>query len=275
MTLQQQADRLISVPLGYLRALLLLATLLFPLLLQAGTSAWQDKRYIERSFYDIALNAEYRSERVPPVVKRWMRPLRVWMYSGAGDSDAQRSLLEDHLRTLGEIARLSVKLVDDRRNANVRVYFASERELNYLVRREMPATALRQLPHSQCLGSIRFNKDSEIVGGTVVIPVERATASGKLAPCVVEEVTQMLGLINDSEFARDTVFSDVTQDERLTGLDYLLIKLLYSPHIEPGMSLREAMPAVRRQLDIWESVGYFQRLEQRLADRRDPEAADG
>jgi len=275
VTLQYPADRQSSRPVGYLRASFLLAVLLCPLLLQAGTSPWQDKRYIERSFYDIALNAEYRSERVPPVVKRWMRPLRVWMYSGSGDSDAQRSLLKDHLRTLGEIARLSVRLVDDRRNANVKVFFASERELEHLVRREMPSTALKQLPHSQCLGSIRFNKKSEITGGTVVIPVERAKASGKLEPCIVEEVTQMLGLINDSRFARDTVFSDDTQDERLTGLDYLLIKLLYSPHIEPGMSLREAMPAVRRQLDNWDRVGYFQRVQKHLSDEYGADAVDG
>lgn len=253
----------------------MLPLLLFPLLLHAGTSTWQDKRYIERSFYDIALNAEYRSERVPKVVKRWNRPIRVWMRSGAGDSERQRKLLEGHLRTLGEIARLSVRLVDNRRDANVRIFFAAEAELRPLVRREMPATALRQLKHSQCLGSIRFNREAEIIAGTVVIPVERALASDKLEPCIVEEVTQMLGLINDSRFARNTVFSDNTENESLTGLDYLLIKLLYSPQLEPGMSLREAMPLVRRQLDIWERVGLIQRAPKLLADRIPDTGVDG
>ena len=255
--------------------LLLLAVPLLPLLAQASPSSWQDKRYIERSFYDIALNAEYRSERVPKVVKRWNRPLRVWMHSGAGDSEQQRQLLEDHLQTLGEIARLSVRLVDNRRDANVRIFFAAESELRSLVRREMPATALRQLNRSQCLGSIRFNREAEIIGGTVVIPVERALAADKLKPCIVEEVTQMLGLINDSRFSRNTVFSDHTENENLTGLDYLLIRLLYSPRLEPGMSLREAMPLVRRQLDIWEQVGLIQRASELLADRLPESGTDG
>jgi len=67
----------------------------------AGASAsessyWQDKFYIERSFRDIALNAEYTEEGVPPVIKRWTQPLRVWMHSGEGD--ARTPFSSPHLR---------------------------------------------------------------------------------------------------------------------------------------------------------------------------------
>ncbi|BAN68210.1 DUF2927 domain-containing protein [endosymbiont of unidentified scaly snail isolate Monju] len=240
----------------------------------SSTSYWQDKFYIERSFHDIALNAEYTSEGVPPVIKRWVRPLRVWMHSGEGDAHTQRALLRRHLEILGSIARLSVRLVERPEEANVRVYFAADDELDALVAREMPAIAENEFAYSWCMGSIRFNRRAEIVRGTVVIPVSRVTAAGKLESCIVEEVTQMLGLINDSRFALHTVFSDRSDDERLTGLDYLLIRLLYSPALRTGMTWEQARPAVRRQLDAWEKVGLIRRAE-RLVRRHMPYALAG
>ena len=90
----------------------------------------------------------------------------------------------------------------------------------------------------------------------MLIPVARAQARGKLAACIVEEVTQMLGLINDSDTVRHTVFSD---DDQLTALDYLLIKLLYSPYLRSGMNAREVAPLVRHQLELWEMSGELRR----------------
>ncbi len=93
----------------------------------------------------------------------------------------------------------------------------------------------------------------------MLIPVARAQARGKLAACIVEEVTQMLGLINDSDTVRHTVFSDVSDDDQLTALDYLLIKLLYSPYLRSGMNAREVAPLVRHQLELWEMSGELRR----------------
>ena len=222
---------------------------------------WMDARYIERSFYDIALQAEYRREEVPPVVKRWAGPLRVWMHSGAGNAAEQAALLRKHLGHLADITRLRVEFVNRARDANVRVFFAADRELGALARQEMPSTAERVLDKSVCIGSIRYNRHAEITGATVLIPVQRAQAQGKLSACVVEEVTQMLGLINDSDRVRHTVFSDVTDDDQLTPLDYLLIRLLYSPYLRNGMTAREAAPLVRHQLRVWQMNGEFYRAE--------------
>lgn len=254
----------------FLASLLLASTSLFA---HSDPAPWMNKRYIERSFYDIALQAEYPFERIPPVVKRWARPLRVWMYSGTGDAGEQRALLKSHFNRLAKYTRLPVQFVERRREANVTVFFAADDELQPLITREMSATAYRELDNSVCLGTIRFNRRSEITHGTILIPVERARALGKLDACVVEEVTQMLGLINDSKTVQHTVFSDLTDDDDLTGLDYLLIKLLYSPYLRTGMNLQQAAPLVRHQLDIWELTGEIReadrlvRAEMRLAGR--------
>jgi len=216
---------------------------------------WKDKRYIEDSFYDIVLRGEY--ERVRPVVRKWTQPLRIWVSSTAGDADEQLWLVAMHFVHIGDIIGLPVEFVDRREQANVRVFFTSDKQAPQVVTREMSALAVRQLDHSVCIGQIRFNRWAEITRGTVVIPVERAQREGKMMPCVVEEMTQMLGLINDSERFYPTGFSDITEDELLTGLDYLLLKLLYSPNLRNGMTVAQAAPVIRRQLDAWERSGLI------------------
>lgn len=216
---------------------------------------WHDKRYIEHSFYDIVLQGEH--EKVRPVVRKWNRPLHVWVSSSAGDAEQQQWLIATHIAQIGEITGLPIRFVNRREQANVRVFFTSEREAPRVVEREMSRAAARQLSHAVCLGQIRYNRSGEILRGSVVIPVERAQVWGKLLPCVVEEMTQMLGLINDSKFFYPTVFSDITRDELLTGLDYLLLKLLYSPQIRSGMTVSEVAPLIRQQLAQWERDGLI------------------
>ena len=133
-------------------------------------------------------------------------------------------------------------------------------------RHEPSGSGLRQLQRSVCVGQFRSNRRAEIVRGTVVIPVERAKSLGKLLPCVIEEVTQMLGLLNDSRHFHPTVFSDVTDDELLTGFDFLLLKLLYSPQLVTGMTYDQAAPVIRRQLAAWERSGMIHRASSIVAD---------
>lgn len=246
----------------------LAASLTWPV--QAATDAmpgphhWQDKRYIEQSFYDIAMRGEY--ERVRPVIRKWTQPLRIWLYSGAGDRQQQRRLLDAHFLQLAKITGLPTTFVPHREQANVRILFAGERELHEMAARELSDTALRQLDNSMCIGQIRFNPFGQIIRGAVVIPVERAQARRKLLPCVVEEVTQMLGLINDTKRFHPTVFSDLTDDELLTGLDFVLLKLLYSPQLRSGMTYAQVTPLIRRQLDTWERNGLIRRAPAMIAD---------
>jgi len=230
----------------------------------AKMAHWQDKRYIESSFYDIALRSEY--DRISPVVRKWKQPLNIWISSSAGDPEQQRRLLAMHFTHLGDITNLPFKFVDEREKANVRVFFTGEKQLKETVAREMSAAAAEYMQNSMCLGKIRFNRNAEITRGTVVIPVERVQAQGKLVPCIVEELTQMLGLINDSKIAFPTVFSDVTDNQLLTGLDYLLLKLLYAPQMRSGMNVYQVVPILRRHLIDWERTGVIRNAEVAITD---------
>lgn len=220
---------------------------------------WQDTGYIEKSFYNIVLDSEY--ERLSPVVRKWNQPLRVWMSSQAGNGRQQAHYLTQHFHQLSKITGLPIHFVPIAKQANVRVYFAEGAELKHIASREMSSVAVNNLSHSYCLGQIRFNRKAEITRGTVVVDVAKSEANQKLLPCIVEELTQMLGVINDSAAVHPTIFSDISNEDFLTGLDYLLLKLLYSPQVKAGMRAEQLSPILQDQLEEWEQAGVIHRAD--------------
>ncbi|MCB1800055.1 MAG: DUF2927 domain-containing protein [Gammaproteobacteria bacterium] len=256
---RQITQRLIVVLMLALWSVSTLATTVAP----PGTAHWQDTRYIERGFFDIALNGEH--EWISPVVRKWVQPLKVWLYSEAGDALQQQWLLSAHLQQLSAITGLPVTFVSDRSTANVRILFVGDRDPNRAAARALSRNGYLQFKRNICVGQFRSNRRAEIVRGTVVIPVERAELLGKLVPCVIEEVTQMLGLLNDSRYFHPTIFSDITDNEQLTGFDVLLLKLLYLPELAAGMSYAEAAPIIRRQLETWRQAGVIERAASTVA----------
>jgi hypothetical protein len=59
-----------------------------------------------------------------------------------------------------------------------------------------------------------------------------------------EELTQGLGLPNDSPRARPSIFNDDEEFALLTDHDELLLRMLYSPELRPGMTPEQARPVV-------------------------------
>lgn len=66
--------------------------------------------------------------------------------------------------------------------------------------------------------------------------------------CLVQETTQILGLMNDLNPDADSVFSDSGRQVDLTARDRLMISLLYDPRLKPGMGWKEAEPLARAAL---------------------------
>jgi hypothetical protein len=64
--------------------------------------------------------------------------------------------------------------------------------------------------------------------------------------CIAEELTQALGLADDSRVLRDSIFNDASARQTLAPWDALMLRVLYDPRLAPGMHKREAMPLVRR-----------------------------
>lgn len=60
--------------------------------------------------------------------------------------------------------------------------------------------------------------------------------------CLIEEILQGLGPLNDNSDAPQSVFNDTSRLTSLTPYDRLLITMLYDKRLEPGMSAKTAEP---------------------------------
>jgi hypothetical protein len=63
--------------------------------------------------------------------------------------------------------------------------------------------------------------------------------------CLLEELTQSLGLPNDTDFLRPSIFSDHDTLRKLSPTDEILIRTLYHKRMFAGMTHKAAMTMAR------------------------------
>jgi len=209
---------------------------------QSSQENWQQPAFLLNSFIEIALKNEYDADSHR--VRKWESPVKVWIDHRVGEQELHTELVQIHLNDLARITGHSISLVPFKKQANVILVFAQFKEMKNLTHQLMGQQAVNVLRGTLCIANFKANKDQVIQQASIIIPADQARMSGKLVSCVVEELTQVLGLVNDSDKVFPSIFNDKTPNTLLSGLDYILLKLLYNPKIKAGMSLVEITPIV-------------------------------
>ncbi|WP_067095883.1 DUF2927 domain-containing protein [Marinomonas atlantica] len=217
-----------------------------------GKSHWQERQYIQDSFKVIALQREYDTSK-PARLVRWQKPIMLYFESEQGDSKLQARLLSTHAQHLSRITGVPIYFSSTRNNADIFAIFTSRENMENKVRRYIgdPKTVRRALDEAVCLGNFGVNRAGEIQRGVIIIPVNYARQRARLLDCVVEEITQLMGLPNDSNKVYPSIFNDISSDIYLSPLDFILLKMLYSPRFKAGMSsaqVEQALPSVMDDL---------------------------
>ncbi|MFT5482836.1 MAG: hypothetical protein ACI9GW_001490 [Halieaceae bacterium] len=198
------------------------------------------------SFELIALRNEYGDTGWAPV-RKWVEPVRVFVDSRSGLIHIQKKLVTAHLANLARITGHDIQTTTDQKKANTLLVFDREKNLRSLADTLMPEAQLTNkfLNKSVCFATFYLNSDSSIRKAVIIIPVDRARARAKLPTCVIEELTQIMGLVNDSDKVFPSIFNDKSIDEQLSQHDIRLLKLLYHPTVKAGMSREQVMPVIR------------------------------
>ena len=216
-------------------------------------SDWKNLTYITQAFSEIALKNEY--DVAKHRVRKWRIPVRVFVEHQVGDRALHTQLVQMHLAHLAEITGHDIQLVDTLLDANLHLVFTRQSQWESEVTRLMGPSSAKNVHGSVCMAKFALNAKSEIERAWVIIPVDQAQMHGKLVACVVEEITQVLGLPNDSEKVFPSIFNDKTPQDLLTGLDFILLKLLYSPNIRAGMTAAEVKAPLQILLEQWQRDG--------------------
>lgn len=102
---------------------------------------------------------------------------------------------------------------------------------------------------SPCGGSAgHVTHDGRATGelGVALVMIRHEVPDLLLRACVEEELSQMMGLFNDDPSVSPSIFNDDQSFALLTEHDADLLRILYDPRLQAGMSPDEAMPIVNR-----------------------------
>ena len=223
----------------------------------ASDAHWQQPSYIENSFVTIAFGREHGS--ASGRLSKWASAIRFTITDHTADKVLHQQMTTQHLSHLASITGLDIRQAQSEKESNLTIIFASENELDKRMQHDFgianESVRLRLNRGAICFAWIP-STETAISHARVIIPVDRARAHGKLLACVVEELTQILGLANDSDVVFPSVFNDHSHNDFLTGLDFILLKLMYHPALRSGMTAKQVRQTVRQLL----SQSEFQKL---------------
>ncbi len=203
---------------------------------------WKKASYISESFREIALYNEYDHTHRQQKLRKWQGPIYYWIDHQVGQQALHRQLVELHFEHLAILTGLSITAASSRKAANFIIVFTQASRFDQAVRKTL---GKEPISDAICQAALRVNAQGIVFAGSV-IPVDYAREKGKLLACVVEELTQSLGLPNDSDSVFPSIFNDASPNELLSPLDVTLLKLLYNPALKNGAPASETFATINR-----------------------------
>lgn len=220
---------------------------------------------IARGFLALAFGSDLRIGARKAGIRKFTEPVRVLIRSaGAPDRTAQmRGILDEY--AAAEPA-LRLRIIDAARSAdeaNVIVRLINERDfaptLEEALGRETAAALLRRTD-AQCMTNVASDLEGRIIRVETLIIVDQG--EDVFRDCAYHELLHVFGLSGHDQSNPWTTLNQERMVGYLAVYDRILLNLLYSPQIRPGMSPDE----VRRALPEAIAAGGFP-LE-RVRERR-------
>ena len=241
-----------------------------PLALAGADAQWKTVDGLVDAFVELGMRSS-RSTR-EHTARKWTGPIRYEIVHRVGDEDLHSWLVETHLAELSAITGLEILPAASGKEANLTVVMTSEDLLGGDVVRHLGSLVVgshRQLYRdSMCIASLHADARGAIVRGVALIPVDRARGCGDLVGCVVEELTHLMGLVNDTPLPMPTIFHHGDRRSTLSGLDHLLLQMLYDQRVKPGMAEEALRPLLREIASELQSHGQVDASEALAAGGR-------
>jgi hypothetical protein len=178
-------------------------------------------------FFEVAIGAEFGNSDA--VIKKWESPIRINVYGQptAADWETLRAVIAD-LRELAPT--LDIELTDVA--PNLELYFVPEREFKDYEPNYQPLN----------MGFFWVWWDENTINRARVLIASEEITQAERSHLIREELTQALGLMQDSDRYPDSIFfRKWTETNRYSNLDRAIIALLYRPEIRPGMTQQDIL----------------------------------
>ena len=175
-------------------------------------------------FTEIALGAEFGDET--PVIKKWTDDVRIKINGEPTEEDLQtiNNIVNDINKI---ITGLRIKIVD--KNENLSITFSPESDFTSI--------DPNYVPTNYGFFWALWHDDNFIIYNASILISSIGITQKERSHLIREELTQSLGLMNDSNKFEDSIFyQDWTNITEFSEIDRAVIKLLYLNNIKPGLS---------------------------------------
>lgn len=219
-------------------------------------------RMLANNFVRIAFFDEFDSSSgtlvarpTEKTLRRWDKPVRVGLAFGPSVPLAshaiERARVASFLARLSRITGHSITLADSNVNFHLQILNTDEiKAIAPTVRRADPSIgqaelrSIIEMPESTyCQVTYSIDDRTNLIERAFA--VIRAEHPDLLhLSCLHEEITQGLGLPNDSPAARPSIFNDDQEFALLTPMDEMMLRMLYDPRLSPGMTAQQARPII-------------------------------
>lgn len=141
------------------------------------------------------------------------------------------------------IGGLSLQLTQRAESANFIVHVVDRSQYAIVARYLLPSLANGEAP-GRCFVSVTYGASGISRSEAVIVSDEGEYLFRR---CMVEEILQGLGPINDSPDLSGSVFSETSRESDFMLFDRLILSALYHPAVRPGMSedeVQRVLPGV-------------------------------
>jgi hypothetical protein len=170
------------------------------------------------------------------LVKKYVVPIRLYVEDRS--STPRRATIENFVRTLPDlIAGLDVAIAETPDKANFHVFVVDRADYPAVVAKQIYNRPSSSFTPGKCLVRVVSTSAGISRSDAVIVADEGEFLFHR---CMVEEILQGFGPINDDPTLSESVFNDTSRHSNFTDFDRRLLSMLYHPLVEPGMTRLEA-----------------------------------
>jgi len=205
-------------------------------------AAFSDDQLMD-GFHKTVFGVEYGGVAAGRAVKKFESGVRIKVVNLA-DKDRRREIAGFVSRLPRLVKGLDIRLAGPRDNPNFTVYVVDRADYVDTVRADVLGSSSASAP-GQCLVRV-YPGSLGIVRSTAVIVSDEGDSLFRR--CMVEEILQGLGPMNDNAALYASVFNDRSRYDRFMPFDRALVSMLYDRRIRPGMTLDQVGPVLPKIL---------------------------
>ncbi len=195
-------------------------------------------------FDRVVFNDQFDPKREVGLVRKWVQPIHIAL--SGDEAPGFRAAVAGHAATLAALTRLPIALAaPGGASANFEIKFVHWDDMEKAAKEFAPRPDWLDIiiMHTACLFIYHRNDRFEITRALVLVST-RETAAVKQR-CLLEEMTQALGLPNDSDLVRPSIFNTDDKLDILATVDRIMVRTLYDPRIAPGLPRARALELAR------------------------------